>query len=498
MSLYEACAPEEGLSVLNPSKIEIGMANRRRTVLPKIHQAAEQRKKTISATSDEHRNAFAQHLTPRETAQLAVSLFDPTDKAVTCLDLGAGTGMLSVALADRYGTTVERIDCVEIDPVLAQICDCELGGVNHNLFVADALTDTPNNLYDRVILNPPYKKMAANDARQRTLPVRCANLYSAFVAIALTRLADDGELVAIIPRSWMNGDYFAAFRLWALSQWSLDAIHVYGSRTEVFEDTNVLQETMLVRFSKRCQALSIKVGQSGTKGEAASVTEYLAAELITGESKIVRIAPSTGKNKETIASNGYCPSTGKVVDFRSRDRIYMSYEDAVADARCASDVYRLVYTGNIRTGELVHPANIGKCQWYRADDKSSLQQLVQPGSYVLVKRFSSKEEARRVVAYPITITEPTALENHTSFIHQGTPRKVKPLTSVKLARGISIWLNSTYIDEWFRDMSGSTQVNAKDIKAMPCPDESALIELGKGWMPGMTQEQIDIVVKELI
>ena len=466
--------------------------------MSRINQAAERRIKTIEATSDEHRNALAQHLTPRETAQLAVSLFDPSDKTVACLDLGAGTGMLSVALADRYGTAIERIDCVEIDPTLARICDHELSDINHALFVTDALTDTPNNLYDRIILNPPYKKMAAGDARQQSLPIRCANLYSAFVAIALTRLADNGELVAIIPRSWTNGDYFTDFRLWALSDWSLDAMHVYGSRTEVFEDTSVLQETMLVRFSKRKQATSIKVSQSGTKGEEALVNEYPATELITGESKIIRIAPSTGKKKETMADSGYCPSTGKVVDFRSRDRIYMSYDEAIADAQTASDIYRLVYTGNMRTGELIHPANIGKCQWYRADDKSSLQQLVQPGSYVLVKRFSSKEEARRVVAYPVTISEPTAFENHTSFIHQGTPRKVKPLASKELARGISIWLNSTYIDEWFRDMSGSTQVNAKDIKAMPCPDESDLIELGKSWTAGMTQEQTDDAVRELV
>lgn len=425
-------------------------------------------------------------------------MFSDADKTIRCLDIGAGTGMLSIALVNRYGNQIDHIDCVEADPILAQICDAELQDISHSVIVADVLTDTPNNKYERIILNPPYKKMATDDPRQEALPVHSANLYSAFLAIALTRLADNGEVVAIIPRSWMNGEYFSPFRKWALSGWSLDSLHVYDSRTEVFQDTKVLQETMLVRFSKRAQSKTICVSQSVGKADEIKTKVFAATDLIVGDSKVIRIAPPSGNITETVESRGFCPSTGKVVDFRSRERIYTTKEDAVSDASKASDIYRLIYAGNMRTGSLKHPADIGKCQWYRADNKSTLQQLIQPGSYVLVKRFSSKEEARRVVAYPITVKEPVAFENHTSFIHQGTPRKVVPLESEILSRGISIWLNSTYIDNWFRDMSGSTQVNAKDIKAMPCPSRVELIELGNMWSVDLSQEQIDNAVRNLL
>ena len=463
----------------------------------RIDSAAEQRIKAIKATSEEKRHALAQHLTPPETALLAASMFSDVDKPIECLDIGAGTGMLSVALVNRYDGAISHIDCLEADAILAKICDEELQGTPHSVIVDDVLVATPEKEYDRAILNPPYKKMASNDERQKLLPVHSANLYSAFLAIALSRLADDGECVAIIPRSWMNGDYFTPFRQWALGQFSLDHIHIYGSRTEVFEDTNVLQETMLVRFSKRPQANIIKVSQSTGKGDEITTAEHRAEDLIVGDTKVVRIAPPSGNITETVASRGYCPSTGKVVDFRSRERIYRTYEEAKTEAD-ESNIYRLVYVGNFRTGEFVHPADIGKCQWYRADDKSSIAQLIQPGSYVLVKRFSSKEEPRRVRAYPITIEEPTAFENHSSFIHAGTPRKVVPLASPELARGIAIWLNTTFIDEWFRDVSGSTQVNAKDIKAMPCPSTEALLSLGKGWKAQMTQEDYDKAAEGLV
>ena len=154
-------------------------------------------------------------------------------------------------------------------------------------------------------------------------------------------------------------------------------------------------------------------------------------------------------------------------------------------------IYPLVYAGNFPRGELEHPMSFGKAQWYRADDEGSIRQLTKPGSYVVVKRFSSKEERRRVVAYPLTIDGPVGIENHLNFIHEGKPRAVVPLRSEALARGLALWLNTTYIDDWFRDVSGSTQVNAGDIKAMPCPPLGALEKVGKRWRPGMNQSEVD-------
>ncbi|MBQ9001924.1 MAG: Eco57I restriction-modification methylase domain-containing protein [Eggerthellaceae bacterium] len=461
-----------------------------------LQQAAITRINAIQATSEEKRQALAQHLTPMETATLAASMFSdlkPDQQFIRCLDLGAGSGILSIALYERYDGHIETIEAIEADPVLATVCDAELAsvGVPHSLTLGDALTGTPPGPYDRIVLNPPYKKMAADDARQDGLPCHSANLYSAFMAIGLSRLAEDGELVAIVPRSWMNGEYFAPFRKYALGEFSLDRIHVYGSRTEVFADTDVLQDTMLVRFSRQTQSETIVVTQSAGKADAVERREHAACDLIEPETLVVRIAPKENDAIEgTIASEGLCPSTGKVVDFRNRERIY--------DERPEADgVRRLVYAGNFPHGALEHPLPIGKPQWYRADDEASIRQLTQPGCYVVVKRFSSKEERRRVVAYPLKIDEPVGLENHLNFIHGGKPRKVVPLGSEALSRGLALWLNTTYIDDWFRDVSGSTQVNAGDIKAMPCPPLESLEAIGGKWRPGISQEEIDRVCEVL-
>ncbi len=453
-----------------------------------FEQAAQTRIKAIARTPEETRRALAQHLTPPEVATLAVSLFSDTNEDITCLDLGGGTGILSVALIERYGKQVRRMDTIEMDPILAKIYDEEVRGLTDGKTVlGDALLMDAGNgtRYDRIILNPPYKKMASNDPRQAVLPAHSANLYSAFMMRGIQQLADGGEMVAIVPRSWTNGDYFTSFRHYALSTCSLDALHVYGSRDEVFADTNVLQETMLVRLSKRPQAGTIRVSESAVKDEEPTVEEYETKDLIVGNNLVVRIVPEeTTALVGTVESVGLCPSTGKVVDFRSRNYI-------TREKPSERPSVPLVYVGNFPHGQLEHPLSFGKGQWFCLDDDWATRQICQPGAYVLVKRFSAKEERRRVVAYPLVVDAPVALENHSSFLHQGRPRKVVPLRSANLAYGLSLWLNSTFIDEWFRGVSGSTQVNAGDIKKMPCPSLDELEHLGKEWVVGMTQEAID-------
>ena len=461
-------------------------------MLAALDQAAKKRAETIRATSSEKRASFAQHLTPPETARLAASMFSDADGAVACLDLGCGTGILSVALMERYGNKIKLLDAVERDNVFAAVFDEEVRSrIPGELVLGDALTDTPERTYDRIILNPPYKKMAADDPRQKALPVHSANLYSAFLSIALTRLADDGEVVAIVPRSWTNGSYFTSFRKWAMASYSLDILHVYDSRDEVFADTDVLQEIMLVRFSKRAQTPKIKITQSAGKADEVIAAEYDEKELIIGSAKVVRIAPQTAvKIKGTVASVGLCPSTGKVVDFRNRDRIY----DEKPAGRPSA---RLVHPGNFPGGKFAHPLSIAKGQWLVSDDEIGRKQLIPPGCYVLVKRFSAKEERRRVVAYLLEADESMAVENHLNYLHAGTSRKTVPLTH-DVAAGLTIWLNSTFIDHWFRGMSGSTQVNAGDVKMMPCPDAETLAGIGGNWHEGIRQDEIDRICEVLL
>ncbi|WP_102338079.1 methyltransferase [Collinsella provencensis] len=446
------------------------------------------RSNVVATTAEATRSDYSQYLTPYQTAKLAASMFSDveSDRMLRCLDLGAGTGILSVALAERYGGRM-GVDCIELDPELAAICDDELARleVRHRVVVGDALMAPIEPGYDRVILNPPYRKMAAGDVRQAGLPARSPNLYSAFMMVALWALAPGGECVAIVPRSWTNGQYFQQFRAWALSKCSLDAMHVYGSRTEIFADTNVLQETMLVRFSKRPQSPTVRVSESQVKDGEPVVHEYAFDELVDVEGDLtVRMTPAERgplDGMATLKASGLCASTGKVVDFRSREVLRREFEPGLN---------RLIYARNFTAEGFEHPVDGYKPQWIDCSSEKFAKQLIPAGSYVVVKRFSSKEETRRVKAHVLDLDEPQALENHLNYVHAGTPRRTAPLDPA-LARGLALWLSSTEVDAWFRARSGSTQVNASDLNAMPVPSADQLVELGGRWSLGLSQEEVD-------
>jgi hypothetical protein len=111
----------------------------------------------------------------------------------------------------------------------------------------------------------------------------------------------------------------------------------------------------------------------------------------------------------------------------------------------------------------------------------------------VVRRFSSKEEARRVVA---SVVEPSVLgnvsalgfENHLNVFHvdrRGLPQA--------LAHGLAVFLNTTAVDEALRRFSGHTQVNATDLKLMKYPSRDVLAQLGAWAMQqeSLTQSLID-------
>ena len=122
------------------------------------------------------------------------------------------------------------------------------------------------------------------------------------------------------------------------------------------------------------------------------------------------------------------------------------------------------------------------------------------GNYVLVKRFSSKEQPRRIMAslyeaawFPEADSFGLGLENHLNYFHQRGAGLEQ-----NLARGLAIYLSATCVDTYFRRFSGHTQVNATDLRNLRYPTCRQLTELGarlkKDWPDPQT---IDLWVSEV-
>ena len=459
-----------------------------------IASIAKIRDAAVANLSPSTQQQLEQFLTPISVAEQAVSLFTQSDQSVSVLDLGSGTGILS-AVTLEHSPQGSAVVAVEQDPHLAQesrrtlssICD-DVTVINSSVF--EVLLDSD---FDRVILNPPYKKIKPTIIATSSGGVRVTNLYAAFVINAIQSLRVGGECVAIIPRSWMNGEYFKDFRKWLLSECSVDAIAVYGSRQDHFKDLNILQEIMLLKLSKRGQCEQVVVYKDIAPSDELSENdaEHVPfTSLILGKEQIIRIEQQDSRLSgfNALSDQGLWVSTGKLVWFRNRDLL-------VSEAQ--PHTYPLYWADNQVGIRTEHPVETDREQWVNSTaERRNI--LLPAGSYCLVNRFSAKEQERRIHASYVKCDSFFAADNKLNYIHQGTSRRTIPLEQ-DVARGLALWLSTTIVDQWYRQVSGSTQVNATDLRQLPCPTQRELIMISKALPSDQTIEYdvIDTAVGEL-
>ncbi len=478
-------------------------------------------------TESKKKSQFGQFFTSAKTAAFMANMFPPANGNCQLLDAGAGIGSLTAAFLDRATAPKEnrapsqdlnfqqiKIDAFEIDDTLCPYLTATLAKysdthqITPTIYSTDfihAATDwlsgnlfaTPLPLYTHAILNPPYKKINSNSAHRlalRRTGIETVNLYSAFIALAVALAAPSGQIVAIIPRSFCNGPYYRPFREFILERTVIRHMHLFQSRSKAFKDDNVLQENIIIRLERGGQQGLVKITTSIDDTFTDMTTHQHPFEQIVSPQDPERFihvpttAPSSQEVSTTIhyslADLGIKVSTGPVVDFRLKKYL--------CDMPTTGTV-PLLYPVHFNSSGTIWPA-IGSKKPNAIQHNVNTEKWLYPiGFYCVVRRFSSKEEKRRIIASvvdPATFSDSPMLgfENHLNLFHEnkhGLPEA--------LAHGLTMFLNSTNIDEHFRRFSGHTQVNATDLKMIKYPSRETLIELGLWAMQQqkLTQEIID-------
>jgi adenine-specific DNA-methyltransferase len=78
--------------------------------------------------------------------------------------------------------------------------------------------------------------------------------------------------------------------------------------------------------------------------------------------------------------------------------------------------------------------------------------------------------------------EVIGFENHLNVFHENKKGLSEPL-----AKGLTLYLNTSCVDDHFRLYSGHTQVNATDLKLMKYPSRENLITIGQ-WAISLANE----------
>lgn len=488
-----------------------------------LAQAEKLRQEVASATPRSHKSALGQFMTPATVARFMAGLFVPDGEPMRLLDPGAGLGALSCAVLDRWergelassGPALVRAH--ELDPRLRDYLAPALeayarrASVDVRVCSGDYLEYAVNALqfgggrFTHAIVNPPYKKIASDSSARllcRQIGLETVNLYAAFVGLALEQLAPRGQLVAIIPRSFCNGPYYRPFRDFVLARAALCRLHLFDARNKAFQDDEVLQENVIVHLTRGVEQGSVLVSASVDDSFAEMrCREVPFAQIVKpgDPERFIHIVTS-GQDDPLANGSDICHSlaeleitvsTGPVVDFRLRDSLApMPVEGTVP----------LLYPAHFAGTSTTWPIDgLKKPNAIFRNDETE-RWLMPAGIYTVVRRFSSKEERRRVVA---SVVDPDALggpcaigfENHLNVFHrnrQGLPEA--------LAWGLFVYLNSTAVDEHFRRFNGHTQVNATDLRAIPYPSIATLSSLGEWAMRSgnIDQHEIDHRLGELL
>ena len=479
----------------------------------------------------EKRSDLGQYMTPPATAGLMASMFEARLEELRLLDPGAGVGSLTAAFVSEIcgRKSKPRSICAmayEIDPKLCEYLastfdqckqTCGAAGIEFRGEIANAdFIDrgasllrnelfSPVKRYDCAILNPPYRKINSDSPERlalRAIGLETSNLYTGFLFLALKLLASGGEVVAITPRSFCNGLYFKPFRKIFLESLALRRIHAFESRQIAFSEDDVLQENVIFHGVKGARTDdTVTVSSSAGPEDDHFTVAQVPHEKITnpGDSEYyihivpdelgASIAHQMSELHSTLAELDIEVSTGRVVEFRTTNFL--------REHPTASTV-PLIYPRNLENGYIKWPKPGGNKPQAFAVLPGADELLMPKGIYVLVKRFSSKEEKRRVVAAvydPKRIPgEHVGFENHTNVLH----RNGEGLRE-SLAKGLVAFLNSTLVDLFFRQFSGHTQVNATDLRNLRYPRRSQLEQLGSrigNEFP--SQDQLDRNLEEVL
>jgi adenine-specific DNA-methyltransferase len=470
-----------------------------------------------SSVDQQHKKDHGQFFTPLEIAALMASYSEFEGNCVRILDPGCGSSVLSCAVVEHLVSLNKNLVAVDLvayetDKELVPVTEQALRylerwgnengvGVTTRLYTEDFilhngsvfneagdLFHSPVELFDIVISNPPYFKLSIDDKRARVAKVVVnghPNIYAIFMALSAKLLKENGELLFITPRSYAAGGYFKIFREYFFKLIDLDKVHLFVSRKDTFSRDKVLQETVIIKGTKRVKPQPrVVISSSGGLKDLNDplIKTFPKKDIINlGSNEKILYLPTTDyeeavleifKNwKGNLAKFNIRISTGPVVAFRAREFLKENPESREAE------VVPLIWLHNVKQMLLEWPVAKPKKEQYIRVEKRSMPLLIPNKNYVLLRRFSSKDDKSRLIAAPYFCnfiqSDFIGVENKVNYIYR--PKGHLERNEIV---GLCALLNSTLFDTYFRIFNGNVNVSATELREISLPPLEIIQEIG--------------------
>jgi len=486
----------------------------------------------LAGRSQKERKRNGQFLTPTKVARFMTRQLGPIQNGDRIMDPAIGSGTLLCAVIERVISQKEPIEfwvegyetdrelCQTARQVLkratalaaplgitihAQVHECDFVLDSNSLLqsqlplLSDSNISEVDTPFTHIIANPPYFKLNKSDPRVRAIAGKVkghTNIYTLFIALSTKRLSSNGRACFIVPRSFCSGTYFSAFRRELVSQTVPLHIHLFESREQIFRKSAVLQENVIFTFRRRQPDeeinqhtyLTISTSQD-TIGLDKPISRRISTRRFLGErlGELFFRLPTSELDEQvldtidgwpgSVAEYGMRISTGPIVPFRTKEQL--ANIKSVKHGKAVP----LLWMHNITPYQVTWPADNGnKPQGILLTaQKNGL--LLPKANYILLRRFSAKEEPRRLITAPLLSEQYhhrwVGLENHLNYISR-KGSSLKP----EEALGLTALLNSALVDRYFRIVNGNTQVNATELRALPLPPLNVIEQIGKNIKEG--------------
>jgi adenine-specific DNA-methyltransferase len=476
-----------------------------------------------SLVNQEHKKEKGQFFTPIKIAELMSSFVECNNNLVKILDPGCGTAILTCALVEHLtikNHSLQKIELIiyetdkELIPLskksieyLKEWLQIKKIDFHYTLHANDFVLENANCLtvngnlfsektepFDIIISNPPYFKLSIEDKRAiaaKSVVNGHPNIYAIFMAISAKLLKPNGELIFITPRSYASGSYFKLFREYFFKIIELDNVHLFVSRKDTFNRDKVLQEIVIIKGHRKERTnLSHNVIVSSSQGlkdiSTPDIKSFNQKELIdlTSNEKILYLP--TSDFEESILNvfknwNGSLNkyniqiSTGPIVAFRSKEYIQDNYENGTVF------LAPLFWLHNVKQMMLEWPiSKPEKGQYVRIENESKAI-LIPNKNYILLRRFSTKDDKSRLIAAPYFCnfikSDYIGVENKVNYIYR--PKGHLDRNEIV---GLCALLNSVLFDSYFRIFNGNVNVSATELREIPLPPLEIIKEIGNNIM----------------
>lgn len=470
-----------------------------------------------SSVTQQHKKKNGQFFTPIEIAELMASYSKYESDSIRILDPGCGSAVLSSALIEHIANSNKILRTLELvvyetDSELIPVSEQALNylekwgiqqGINikaklhtedfilHNsdcFKEKGDLFSEPVEQFDIVISNPPYFKLSIDDKRAKVAKLLVnghPNIYAIFMALSAKLLKENGELIFITPRSYAAGGYFKIFREYFFRIIDLDKVHLFVSRKDTFSRDKVLQETVIIKGTKRLkpEPQVIISSSSGLKDLKTPLIKVFPKKDIIDLNSTEKILylPTTDYDEAVLeifknwtgnlAKYNIKISTGPVVAFRARDYLSENFENGTVQ------LAPLFWLHNVKQMILEWPIGKPKKEQYINIEEKSMPLLIPNKNYILLRRFSSKDDKNRLIAAPYFCNFIKAdfigVENKVNYIYR--PKGHLERNEVV---GLCALLNSSLFDAYFRIFNGNVNVSATELREMSLPPLDTIQKIG--------------------